>query len=104
MQTGAYLNLSDLLVSFSGVPWVALSSRPFLATRLPPAFTIDPEKKGYLQNQQDGSSMLYVHTHKHLFGKDAAHPVCKHNPLWNNLQHKINRKRNSDGDFAVLYC
>lgn len=50
MWLQAYLNLSDLLVSFSGVPWVAPSSKFFLATRLPPAFTIDPVKKNSLMN------------------------------------------------------
>lgn len=51
MRLQAYLNLSDLLVSFSEVPWVAPSSKLFLATRLPPAFTIDPQKKNSLMKQ-----------------------------------------------------
>lgn len=42
----ADLGLSGLLVSFSGVPWLLLaSSKPFFATRLPPAFTSAPKKK-----------------------------------------------------------
>lgn len=47
----AYLTLSVLLVSFSALPWVAPSSKLFLATRLPPAFTIDPEKQNKNQLQ-----------------------------------------------------
>lgn len=71
----AHLSLSDLLASFSTVTWVTPSSKIFLATRFPPAFTVEPEKKqnsliilkgaardGLLLQTQRMHSPVYIHT------------------------------------------
>lgn len=79
----AHLSLSDLLASFSTVTWVTPSSKIFLATRFPPAFTVEPEKKqnsliilkgaardGLLLQTQNALSSLHSYQHE---GNQSLH-------------------------------